>query len=66
MKCFVVIFDGEGFEPVNKQVFLNYEDAKACLEEVVNEHETICKEGGWTSYAHRFDVIEFELVGEPQ
>ena len=66
MKCFVVIFDGEGFEPVNKKVFLNYEDAKVCLDEVVDEHEMLCAEGKWTSYAHRFEVVEFELVGEPK
>jgi hypothetical protein len=66
MKCFVVIFDGEGFEPVNKKVFLNYEDAKACLDEVIDEHEMLCAKGKWTSYAHRFEVVEFELVGEPQ
>jgi hypothetical protein len=66
MKCYVVIFDGEGFEPVNKKVFLNYEDAKACLDEVVDEHEMLCAEDKWTSYAHRFEVVEFELVGELQ
>jgi hypothetical protein len=66
VKCYVVAFDGEGYEPVNKKVFLNYDDAKACLQEEIDEHELLCAEGKWTSYAHHFVIVEFELVGEPQ
>jgi hypothetical protein len=66
MKCFVVIFDGEGYEPANKKVFLNYDDAKACLQELVDFHDAVCKEDGSVRYSHRFFVVEFELVGESQ
>jgi hypothetical protein len=66
MKAYMVLFDGAGWEFVDgleSTIFLQREDAERKLEEVRQSHIQQCKEKGWDSYAHRYDIEQFDLVG---
>jgi hypothetical protein len=63
MKVYMVVVDTIGHEPIDKKVFLHRSDAEANLKQVIKNHESFCKQYGYNSYEHRFDIAEYDLVG---